>query len=569
MMIAVRHGVNCRLPGGALEETTMIKLLLDNLLLLLFLVSAIGYLIGQISFGGVKLGVAAVLFVGLAAGALHPDMKLPEFVYLFGLVVFVYAIGLSSGAAFFASFRDKGLRDNLFILAMLVVGAALTGVAWWAGGLRPAVAAGMFAGSFTNTPALAAVLDYIKTHAPTALRDQMLAEPVVGYSITYPMGVVGVMIAITVMQKIWKIDYAKEGRGMRGAGGGKQVYQNRTIRVLHDQATREPLQNIIARFGWDVVFGRLRHTGQLALVDGQTLLHPGDLVSVTGASKTLDSVTAYLGEPSDEHLEYDRGTIDMRRMFVSNPKLFGRRLRDLNLPGEYGALVTRLRRGDTDLLAHGDTMLEPGDRVRVIAHRDKMEAVSAFFGDSYRALSEIDILTFNLGMALGVLLGMIPIPLPGGVVFKLGFAGGPLLVGLILGALERTGPIVWSLPYSAGLLLRQLGLILFLAGVGTRSGYAFVTTLTQGNGALIFVAGALITCGTALITLWVGYRLLKVPLGVLIGMLAALQTQPALLSFAQEQAGNELPNIGYATVYPIAIIGKILLAQLLLILLMR
>jgi putative transport protein len=172
-------------------------------------------------------------------------------------------------------------------------------------------------------------------------------------------------------------------------------------------------------------------------------------------------------------------------------------------------------------------------------------------------------------MALGVLLGMIPIPLPGGVVFKLGFAGGPLLVGLILGALERTGPIVWSLPYSAGLLLRQLGLILFLAGVGTRSGYAFVTTLTQGSGALIFVAGALVTCATALITLWVGYRLLKVPMGVLIGMLAALQTQPALLSFAHEQTDNELPNIGYATVYPIAIIGKILLAQLLLILLMR
>jgi putative transport protein len=370
------------------------------------------------------------------------------------------------------------------------------------------------------------------------------------------------------MQRIWKIDYAKEARELRG-GGGQQEYQNRTIRVLHDRAAREPLQSLIARFGWDVVFGRLQHTGVLALVDGQTRLQPGDLVSVIGAGETLDSVTAYLGEQSDQHLEYDHGTIDMRRMFVSNPKLFGRRLRDLNLPGEFGAVMTRLRRGDTDLLAHGDTVLEPGDRVRVIARRDKMEAVSAFFGDSYRALSEIDIMTFNLGMALGVLLGLIPIPLPGGVVFKLGFAGGPLLVGLILGALERTGPIVWSLPYSAGLLLRQLGLILFLAGIGTRSGYAFVTTLTQGNGALIFAAGALVTCATALITLWVGYRLLKLPIGVLIGMLAALQTQPALLSFAQEQTDNELPNIGYATVYPIAIIGKILLAQLLLILLTR
>jgi putative transport protein len=546
----------------------MIELLIENPLLLLFLVSAIGYLLGQVSIGGVKLGVAAVLFVGLAFGALHPDMKLPEFIYLFGLVVFVYAIGLGSGAAFFASFRQKGLRDNLFILAMLLLGAALCGLAWWLGGLSPAVVAGMFAGSFTNTPALAAVLDYLKTHAPDALREQMLAEPVVGYSITYPMGVVGVMIAITLMQRLWKIDYAGEARGIRGLGAG-QTYQNRTIRVLREEAARESLQSLVARFGWDVVFGRLQRAGHLALVDGQTYLRPGDLVSVVGTSENLDTVTEYLGESSEEHLEYDRGTFDMRRVFVSNPRLYGRRIRDLNLPSEYGAVVTRVRRGDTDLLARGDTSLEPGDRVRVVARRDKMDEISAFFGDSYRALSEIDIMTFNLGMALGVLLGLIPIPLPGGVTFKLGFAGGPLLVGLILGALERTGPIAWSLPYSAGMLLRQLGLILFLAGVGTRSGYAFVTTLTQGNGMLIFVAGALITTTTALISLWIGYRLLKVPMGMLTGMLAALQTQPALLSFAHEQADNDLPNIGYATVYPIAIIGKILLAQLLLILLMR
>jgi len=397
----------------------------------------------------------------------------------------------------------------------------------------------------------------------------MLAEPVVGYSITYPMGVVGVMIAISMMQRLWKIDYAAEARAMPELGGSQQAFENRTIHVLRDEAECKPLQSLIARFGWDVVFGRLQRTGQLALVDGQTCLRPGDLVSVVGTSEHLDAVTEYLGEPSDKHLEYDRSTFDMRRVFVSNPKLFGRRLRDLSLPSEYGAVVTRVRHGDTDLLAHGDTSLEPGDRVRVVARRDKMDEVSAFFGDSYRALSEIDIMAFNLGMALGVLLGLIPIPLPGGLVFKLGSAGGPLLVGLILGALEHTGTIVWVLPYSAGVLLRQLGMILFLAGIGTRSGYAFVTTLTQGNGLLIFALGTLLTGTVALVTLWIGYRLLKVPMGMLTGMLAALQTQPALLSFAHEQADNDLPNVGYATVYPIALIGKILLAQLLLILLMR
>jgi putative transport protein len=546
----------------------MIDILLESPLLLLFLVSAIGYLLGQISIGGIKLGVAAVLFVGLAFGALHPDMKLPEVIYLLGLVVFVYAIGLGSGAAFFASFRHKGLRDNMFILAMLLTGAALTGLVQRLFSLRPAVAAGMFAGSFTNTPTLAGVLDYLKAHAPAELRDALLAEPVVGYSITYPVGVVGMILAIYAMQKLWKIDYAAEAKGLRGLGIGGQAFQNQTIRVLRRDAEREPLQALIARFGWDVVFGRLKRADQLVLAGGQTCLMPGDLVSVVGAAEEIERVTSYLGEPSAEHLEFDRSTFDFRRVFVSNAAIAGKRLGDLKLPERFGAMVTRVRRGDTELLAHGDTVLALGDRVRVVARRDKMEEVSAFFGDSYRALSEIDILTFNLGMALGVLVGMIPIPLPGGVIFKLGFAGGPLMVGLILGALERTGPIVWNMPYSANLLLRQIGLILFLAGIGTRSGYAFVTTLTQGNGALIFAAGALITCATALLTLWIGYRLLKIPLGILSGMLAALQTQPAVLSFAAEQADNDLPNIGYATVYPLAFIAKVLIAQVLLILMM-
>jgi putative transport protein len=198
-----------------------------------------------------------------------------------------------------------------------------------------------------------------------------------------------------------------------------------------------------------------------------------------------------------------------------------------------------------------------------------MDTISAFLGDSYRALSEIDILTFSLGLALELLLGLIPLPLPGGMVIKLGMAGGPLLVAMILGALGRTGSLVWSLPYSANLTLRQIGLILFLAGVGTRSGYAFVTTLGQGSGIFIFLAGAGLTTATALTTLWVGYRLLKIPLSLLIGMLAGLQTQPDVLGFAQEQTGNDLPAIGYATVYPVATISKFILAQLLLTLLLK
>jgi putative transport protein len=204
--------------------------------------------------------------------------------------------------------------------------------------------------------------------------------------------------------------------------------------------------------------------------------------------------------------------------------------------------------------------------VRVLSKRDRLDALSAFFGDSYRALSEIDILSFSLGLALGLLLGALPIPLPGGVTIKLGQAGGPLIVALVLGAAVRTGPIVWSLPYNANLTLRQIGLVLFLAGIGTRAGYAFFSLLLQGQGWSLLLGGALITLLVALAALWIGYRVFKIPFGLLSGMLAGLQTQPAVLGFALEQAGNDLPNVGYAAVYPLATIAKIVLAQALLLL---
>jgi putative transport protein len=271
-----------------------------------------------------------------------------------------------------------------------------------------------------------------------------------------------------------------------------------------------------------------------------------------------------MGEPCEEHLEFDRTQFDHRRVFVSDPSVAGKRIRELGLSRNFGAIITRVKRGDMEWLPDGDLRLELGDRVRILTHRKNVRAVSAFFGDSYKSLSQIDILAFGLGLALGLVLGSIPIPLPGGFTVKLGFAGGPLVVALTLGTVIRSGSIVWSLPYSANLTLRQLGLVLFLAGIGTRSGYAFVSTLAQGNGLVIFAAGAAITCIVTLAALLVGKLVLKTPMGMLIGMLAGMQTQPAVLGFALEQTGDESPNIGYATVYPVAMIAKILLAQLVL-----
>lgn len=544
----------------------MTQLLIDNPLLLLFVVAAVGYPLGRLKVAGVSLGVAAVLFVGLAFGSLDPSLRLPELFYQLGLVLFVYTVGLSSGPGFFAALRRKGLRDNLFIAGTLVLAAALTAVAAGLLRLKPTLAAGMFAGSLTNTPALAGVLEYIQAVAPAPVVNQLLTDPAVAYSVTYPMGVVGTLVALAVAQRFWRVDYAAEARLVRDAPQTAihRPLRNRTIHVTRPEASRHAIQDLSHAQRWDVVFGRVRRAGRLAVAHGQMHLEAGDLVTVVGAPDDLDRVTAYLGEASEERLDLDRSELDYRRILVSNPRLAGHRLRDLNLPQQFGAVVTRLRRGDVEFVPHGDTVLELGDRVRLLTRRQAMEAVSAFLGDSYRAVSEIDILSFSLGLALGLLLGLVPVPLPGGFNLKLGLAGGPLIVALSLGAQGRSGPLVWSLPYGASLTLRQVGLVLFLAGVGTRAGYAFFTTLTQGAGIAIFAAGALVTTLTAWTTLWVGYRLLKIPMGLLAGMVAGLQTQPAVLGFALEKSGNDLPNVGYASVYPVATIGKIVLAQLIL-----
>ena len=230
----------------------------------------------------------------------------------------------------------------------------------------------------------------------------------------------------------------------------------------------------------------------------------------------------------------------------------------------FGAVITRVRRGDDDFLPDGDLVLELGDRVRVLTHHDNMKAVARYLGDSYRAVSEVDVLSFSLGLALGLLLGIVAIPLPGGITFKFGFAGGPLIVALILGTVGRTGRMVWSLPYSVNMTLRQIGMVMFLAGIGTRAGYSFLSTFTQGGGLLIFAAGCVITCTTSLLALWAGYRLLKIPMTLLIGIVAGLQTQTAVLGYALEQTGNDLPNIGFASVYPAATISKIIVVQVLL-----
>jgi putative transport protein len=534
-----------------------VRLLAQNPLLLLFLVAAIGYPLGRIRFRGSQIGVAAVLFVGLGAGAIDAALALPEIVYMLGLAIFVYTIGLSSGRAFVSSLRRDGLRSAAVAVGAVALATALALAAQRLLGLDRATAAGIFTGAVTNTPALASAVETLRQAAP-----DRVSAPVVAYSICYPMGVVGVVLAIRTARRLWRPDLAAESARLAEVGASNAPLASATVRVAHDMGELS-IEELVRGLRWRVIFGRLRRDGHLRLAAPDERLRAGDLVTVVGTQPELDRVAARLGEVSEERIDLDRSEFDLRRIFVSNPEVAGIPLRELDLARRLGAVVTRVRRGDEDLLPSEGMRLEIGDRVRVLAPVRALPEVTAYFGDSYRAASEVDIMAFGLGLALGLLLGILPIPLPGGLRVSLGFAGGPLVVALLLGTLGRTGGMVWNLPFSANVALRQIGLILFLAGIGTRAGQGFLAAFAGGGGLVIFAAGAVITFATALATLYVSHRLLRVPMSLALGMVAGVHTQPAILGYALDETRNEIPNLGYASTYPAATIAKLLLVQIL------
>jgi putative transport protein len=549
----------------------IVELLASNPLLVLFSVVGLGYLVGSARVFGFSLGVSAVLFVGLAFGAVDTRLALPEYIYVIGLVLFVYAVGLQSGPGFFASFGKRGMRLNLVAVGLLVLGALTAGLVGRLTHLPGVEVAGLFCGALTNTPALAGTVETIKQIAasrPPAELQALLARPVVAYGLAYPFGVLGVLLAFWGFSRLFRIDFAREEAERRRTSGAGQI-ESRTYRVtnpgLLGLTVREALAMMVDP---GFVLSRIRKGEHLEVALPETRLAAGDLVVAVGNPASLGRARILFGEECAEHLPAPQADgISYRRVFVSSHQVVGRTVAQLHLE-RFHATITRLRRGDADFVPSPDTVLELGDRVRVVAPSKDLDQVSKFFGDSIRALSEADFLSMSLGIVLGVLLGMIPIPLPNGTTFKLGFAGGPLIVALIAGRLERTGPITWGLPFEANLVLRQLGLVFFLAGVGTRAGQGFSTTFAE-SGAVLIPVGAVITTVVAVGAILAGYRFLKLPMSAVMGMASGMQTQPACLAFATQHCGNDMPNEWYASVYPASMISKILLAQILVTLLLR
>lgn len=538
----------------------MIEALKESPLLLLFLVSAIGYWVGTITIRGLRLGVAAVLFAGLAFGALDPALQVPDIVIVLGLSMFVYTIGLGSGPGFFAAFQRSGARDVLFVSIMLMTAALIATGLHLLFDLDPATTAGLLAGSSTNTPSLAGLLDMINQTLPPSEASVSSSKAVVGYSLAYPMGVLAAIFSILLVQKIFRIDYQKEAETLNDLFPNNEGITRYSIEVTSKEAEGTTLRYWFQIFNGQMVFGRMIRNAETFLPNMDTKLQSGDKLVLVGTQTALEEATKQLGRHLDTELSYDRTIFDVRRFFVSNPAIAGQKIASLNLPEKYAVIITRVQRGDMDMIATGETVLELGDRVVLVTPRSEIKNLADYFGNSYEALSHINLLSFGSGMALGLLLGMVTFSLPGGFQFKLGYAGGPMIVALILGALRRTGPLVWTLPYGANLSLRQFGLILMLAGIGIRSGHTFLQTILQGGGGVLFVSGTIITTLTTTLALVIGYKLFRIPFNLLIGMVSI---QPAVLEYSLDQTKNKLPTIGFTLILPLALIAKILIVQIL------
>ena len=523
-------------------------------LLVLFVVVAVGAAAGRIRIRGVGLGPAAALFAGLAISAIEPEVAdLPAIIPLFGLALFIYTIGLASGPAFFGGLRQDGARVGIAVVVLLAaIGLTVVGVGAlfdFDAGAR----SGLFAGSQTNTPALSAALEQL---APDIASGEA-TDPVVGYSIAYPLGVLSMILAAG--WSLRRVDHP--GRGQPAPPEARQQATTSATVIV----TRPDLPSLGELRSWQgerLAFSRVEHGGEVDLATNDVVLRPGDLCTVIGAPDTVDRFVDWAGHRSERHLALDRKKLDFRRVSVSRRDLAGVRLRDVDLEGRFGAMATRVRRGDADLVVDRDFVLRLGDRLRVVGPTERMGDIAEALGDSDRGLGEVDALGFATGLALGLLLAQLTIALPGGGEIALGVGGGPLIVALVLGTVGRTGPFTWQIPYAANLTIRQLGVSLFLGGVGIRSGATFADAVGTGLGLQLAIAGVIVTAATAVLTTVMVRALGRDPVDGA-GMIAGIQTQPAVLAFAAERAdGDERIDTGYALVFPLAMILKLIIVQL-------
>lgn len=513
------------------------SLLEHSPLLALFASIGIGYALGQISVAGFSLGVGAVLFAALALGALAPGAVPPALVSSIGLAMFLYGVGIQYGRAFFAGLRGTGLVWNLIGAVGVLASLGVAIVLGRALGVSPEHALGVFAGGMTSTPALQAAIDAAGN-----------GDPAVGYSVAYPIGVVGPILCLFAFTRLLAVRLAP-------APAPPQP-----LELTLEGVEPTTLSELGAQLPAGVHIAAVRQGGVSRLPDPLVTVAAGDGLLLYGGPAELEAASRALGRAAPGRFAKDRSALDVVRAYVSRPSVVGTAIGDLAWPDGLSANISEVRRGDALLMPSRDLVLEYGDRVGAIVPRESIPRLRAFFGDSMKSVAEFSYVSVGLGMSAGVLLGLAKIPLPGIGTFSLGLAGGPLLVALALGRLGRSGSLSWHMPLAANLTLRSFGLTLFLAAVGLGAGAPFVQTITTAGLTFVALGTATVLAGF-LVVMLLGQFVLGMTTDDLFGVVSGTGGNPAIVAYAGQAVKSDRLDIAFATVYPTTTILKILFAQ--------
>ncbi len=527
------------------------------------LVIAIGSALGKLKIAGVSFGIACVLFAGLLFGYLgmQVDDHILHFVKEFGLILFVYTIGLQVGPGFFDSLKREGLTLNLLAASVVIMGGVLTVCLGLVADVPISTMVGVMSGAVTNTPGLGA--------AQQAIKDAGVAIPAgtsgAGYAIAYPFGVLGIILVLMLLKKIFRINLETEKR----LAGDKSLKINKmpsriTLLVTNPLLFDKPVKSILEVMKSSLVVSRILHNGEIHAVTKETILHEGDSILIVAKPEEFSRLRLIVGMESEHDLFQQNDHIIARRISVTQQSAYGKKLCELDITTRYGATLTRVQRAGVEFIPDGQTKLQFGDSVNAIGEEKNIELLAKALGNSKVKLREPIIAPVFFGIVMGVILGSIPIYLPGiPAPIKLGLAGGPLIVAILISRYGGRFSVISYVAQSANLMVREIGIVLFLASVGLSSGPLFVNSLISGEGWMWMGLGALITLIPILTVGIIARRWVKLSYFEICGLLAGSQTDPPALAFANQATGSEAPSATYATVYPLTTVLRILMAQML------
>lgn len=537
---------------------------------LLGVAGAAGIALGKMRIYGVSLGIAGVLFVGLLLGHLkltfHQDVL--EFVREFGLILFVYTLGLQIGPGFFASLRARGLSLNAFAAAVVGLGALVAAAFIGLGWVSLPAGVGLLSGATTNTPSLAAAQQALKQVG--APNDAAVVQGL-AYAVAYPFGILGIILTMLLVKKVFRVDVKAEVAAAETAHTPVvRKPATRNFEVRNPNLVGRMLGRVPGLAASGVVVSRFSRGGVVAVAQPDTALQLGDILYAVGPEEGLDELRVVVGAEAVVDLTSVPGNVTNRRLIVTKSGLLGQPIAEMVAFAQHHVVVTRVTRNGLEFTPTPNFRLQFGDILMVVGEAPQIDAVAAVVGNSPKALESPQPIPFFIGIALGVIVGSIPLALPGlPAAVKLGLAGGPLVVAILLSRLANTGPLVWHMPPTANLMLREVGITLFLAAVGIKSGEKFVSVLTSGEGWRWLWFGAAITAIPLLLVGLVARAWRKLNYAELCGLLAGSMTDPPALAFAQQTTASDAPAVAYATVYPLVMLLRVFSGQLIVFLFYR